>query len=75
MELSRLPLSAIQLEDQESGDDVAVPSISRQLLKLLQPRSQEEHQVLCMHSLEGRTMLCLSATQMSGALGWRSEQW
>ena len=35
----------VQLEDQESGDDVAVPSISRQLLKLLQPRSQEEHQV------------------------------
>jgi uncharacterized protein (TIGR01615 family) len=35
----------LELEDQESGDDVAVPSISRQLLKLLQPRSPEEHQL------------------------------
>jgi hypothetical protein len=39
----------VQLEDQEPGDDVAVPSISRQLLKLLQPSSQDEHQVMLLY--------------------------
>lgn len=42
-------MSQSQLEDgQEAGEDAAAPQISRQLLKLLQPRSQAEHQVGCL---------------------------
>lgn len=48
----------LQLEDQDLGEgDAAAPSqISRQLLKLLQPRSQAEHQVGCRCVIDSATV-------------------
>ena len=46
---------------------MTVPSISRQLLKLLQPRNQEERQVTIAGAHHCRLLLTVSATKLTDA--------